>query len=106
MLTKLCAIKTTYEALHNGVAGGNARIITCDNQSIIAFKRVKNGKQITVVVNMSDTEQKVKYDEKLLSGKILFNGDGTGMSDKIGSDFKSTSSNTLSAWEYYIIVSE
>lgn len=106
MLTKLCKIKTNYEALHNGVAGGNARIITCDNQSIIAFKRVKNGKQITVIVNMSDSEQKVKYDEKLLEGTILFNGDGNGMSDKIGTSFKSTSSNTLSAWEYYIIVSE
>ena len=55
---------------------------------------------------MSDSEQKVKYDEKLLEGTILFNGDGNGMSDKIGTSFKSTSSNTLSAWEYYIIVSE
>lgn len=106
MISRLCEIKTSYEPLYNGVAGGNARIITCDNQSIISFKRVKNGKQITTIINMSGETQEIKYDEKILNGKILFHGDSTGIIDRTETDFNPKDVNSLNAWEYYIILSE
>lgn len=106
IISRLCEIKTGYEPLYNGVAGGNARIITCDNMSVMAFKRVKNGKQITTIINLSDETQEVKYDEKILNGTILLHGDANGIIDKTETKFNTKDVNSLNAWEYYIILSE
>lgn len=46
-------------------------MITNDNKSILSYERVKNGKKITVVVNLSNKEQTVKYDKKISKGNIL-----------------------------------
>jgi glycosidase len=106
LISALCNIKTTYEPLYNGVAGGKVRIIEDDNKSVLAYERVKNGKKITVVVNLSDIEQTVKYDKKLSSGKILLHGNSEGIIDASGeNDVKVKSLNNLSSYEYYIILS-
>lgn len=106
LLSRLCEIKTTYEPLHNGTAGGNVRIIPDDNKSVIAYERVKNGKKITVVVNVSGKEQSVKYDSRISSGNILLHGDKTGIIDKEETKLNTKDLNSLGAWEYYIILSE
>lgn len=106
LLSSLCKIKTTYEPLYNGVAGGNVRMISDDNRSVIAYERVKNGKKITVVVNVSGKEQSVKYDSKISSGTILLHGDATGIIDKDQTKLDIKKLNNLAAWEYYIILSE
>ena len=106
LLSRLCEIKTTYEPLYNGTAGGNARIMEDDNKSVIAFERVKNGKKITVVVNVSANEQTVKYESKFSSGTILLHGDKTGILEDEDSKLNTTDLNSLGAWEYYIILSE
>lgn len=106
LLKRLCEIKTTYEPLYNGTAGGNVRIISDDNKSVIAYERVKNGKKITVVVNVSGKEQSVKYDSKISSGNILLHGDKTGIIDKEETKVSLKDLNSLDAWEYYIILSE
>lgn len=106
LLSRLCEIKTTYEPLYNGTAGGNARIMEDDNKSVIAFERVKNGKKITVVVNVSANEQTVKYESKFSSGTILLHGDKTGISEDEDSKLNTKDLNSLGAWEYYIILSE
>ena len=61
LLTDFCTIKTENEPLYTGLAGGKVRMITNDNKSILSYERVKNGKKITVVVNLSNKEQTVKY---------------------------------------------
>lgn len=106
LLSRLCEIKTTYEPLYNGTAGGNARIMEDDNKSVIAFERVKNGKKITVVVNVSANEQTVKYESKFSSGTILLHGDKTGILEDADSKLNTKDLNSLGAWEYYIILSE
>lgn len=106
LISRLCKIKTTYEPLYNGVAGGNVRMISDDNRSVIAYERVKNGKKITVVVNVSGKEQSVKYDSKISSGTILLHGDKTGIIDKDEAKLDTKKLNNLGAWEYYIILSE
>lgn len=106
LLSTLCLIKTSNEPLYNGVAGGNVRMIEDDNKSVLAYERVKNGKKITVVVNLSDKEQTVKYDKKISDGQILLHGDAEGISDTSGeNDVKVKNLNSLTAYEYYIIVS-
>lgn len=71
LLTDFCTIKTENEPLYTGLAGGKVRMITNDNKSILSYERVKNGKKITVVVNLSNKEQTVKYDKKISKGNIL-----------------------------------
>lgn len=105
-LTRLCGIKTAYEPLYNGTAGGNVRMISDNNKSVIAYERVKNGKKITVIVNVSGNEQTVKYDSKISSGTILLHGDKTGIIDEEETTIDTKKLNNLSAWEYYIILSE
>lgn len=105
LLTKLCHIKTGNEPLYNGVAGGLVRIISSDNKDVIAFRRVKNGKQITVIVNTSDEKQSVKYEETISKGTILLHGDSDGLKDDEGTKLDTKAVTSLSPWEYYIILS-
>ena len=107
LISALCNIKTSNEPLYNGIAGGNVRIIEDDNKSVLAYERVKNGKKITVIVNLSNEEQSVKYDKKISKGTILLHGDTSGILTSSGdtkADIKAL--NKLSPYEYYIILSE
>ncbi len=102
LLTKLCHIKTENEPLFNGVYGGKMVKLENDNKSVLSFTREKNGKKITVIVNLSKDEQSVTYTDKISSGTILIHGDANGMDDKEGA-VNTDDLNKLSAWEYYVI---
>lgn len=106
LLGRLCDIKTSCEPLYNGVFGGNIRMIKNDNESILSFERVKNKKKITVIVNLSEEEQSVKYDKKISDGNILLHGDASGIIDATETKLEVKNLNKLTAWEYYIILSE
>ncbi len=106
LLTRLCNIKTENEPLYNGIYGGKIRIINNDNDNILSFERVKNGKKITVLVNVSDEKQTVKYDKKMSDGDILIHGDTTGIYDDENSNIKTNELTSLAPWEYYIIASQ
>lgn len=107
LLSALCKIRTSYEPLYAGIHGGNVRIIENNNDSILSFERVKNGKKITVVINFSSDDETVKYDKKLSDGKILLNGNSEGIIDAAGeNNVKVKDLNSLSPFEYYIILSE
>ncbi len=107
LLQSLCEIRKENEPLYSGTAGGNVRIIADDNKNVTAFERVKNGKKITVVVNLSAEEQKVKYDKKISDGEVLLHGDATSdwsvSGDGKGEKLDKKALNTLKSWEYYII---
>ena len=106
LLTDFCTIKTENEPLYTGLAGGKVRMITNNNKSILSYERVKNGKKITVVVNLSNKEQTVKYDKKISKGNILLNGDSTGIISDEKTTLNTKDLNTLKPFEYYIILSE
>lgn len=106
LLTDFCTIKTENEPLYTGLAGGKVRMITNDNKSILSYERVKNGKKITVVVNLSNKEQTVKYDKKISKGNILLNGDSTRIINDEKTTLNTKDLNTLKPFEYYIILSE
>ena len=65
-----------------------------------------HGKKITVVVNLSNKEQTVKYDKKISKGNILLNGDSTGIINDEKTTLNTKDLNTLKPFEYYIILSE
>lgn len=103
LISSLCKIKSTYKALNN-VSGGDLIPIESNNKKVLSFKRIADGTQITVVMNLSKAEQKVKFDKKLPNGTIIFHGDGSGKLSTEPEEVKVKSSTTLSPWEYYIIV--
>ncbi len=106
LLSALCKIRKENEPLYSGVAGGKVRMTEDDNLNVTAFERVKNGKKITVVVNLSGTQQNVKFNQKISDGEVLLHGDANGMKEITEPMLKKSDLNTLSAWEYYIIVSQ
>ena len=105
LLTKLCTIRRGNEPLYSGVAGGKVRPVSDDNKSVTAFERVKNGKKITVVVNLSDKDQIVKYDKKLTAGTVLLHGDADGLKGGEGEKADTKALSNLKPFEYYIIQS-
>lgn len=106
LLTDLCHIKTENEPLYNGIYGGKVREIEDDNKSVIAYERVKNGKQITVVVNFNSEESKVNYEQEFTDGNVLLHGDGGGVISNEPTKLNKDDLNTLKPFEYYIILSE
>lgn len=106
LLGELCKIRKENEPLYSGTSGGKVRIIKDDNMNVTAFERVKNGKKITVVVNLSGNEQNVKYEQTISDGEILLHGDAEGMKEMTDTKLNKSDLNLLSPWEYYIIVSQ
>lgn len=108
LISAFAKIRTGYEPLYAGTYGGQVRLVEEDNKSVIAYKRVKNGVQIEVVVNLSSKEQTVKYTDKMSEGTILIHGDENGIIDSEADKKKLNVKdlNTLSPFEYYIVVSK
>lgn len=103
LLGRLCEIKTTCEPLYNGIYGGEIDMIENNNKNVLSYERAKNGKKITVIVNVSADGQTVKYDKKISGGNILIHGDSTGIIDKSETKLSVKDLDSLNAWEYYII---
>ncbi|MEM7298090.1 MAG: alpha-amylase family glycosyl hydrolase, partial [Bacteroidota bacterium] len=61
--TKLLALKHENEALFNGEYGGGLSFIEDNNSSVSSFRRSTGNNIVTVVVNLSDKEQTVTFDE-------------------------------------------
>lgn len=106
LLTKLCKIKTDNEPLYSGIAGGKVRFIDTDNDNVLCYERVKNGKKITTIVNCNAKEQNVKYDRTVDAGTILLHGDSTGIDENENQSLDTSNITTLNPWEYYIVYSE
>lgn len=99
LLTKLCEIKTTNEALFNGNFGEPMKIIDDGSKSVITYKRGN----ILVSINMTSKEQSVKYPDSVKKGKILIHGDKDGVADDEDKKVNLKSEKKLSSGEYYII---
>lgn len=103
MISKLGKIRTDNKALYS-TTGGKIEYLKEDNDSVIAFSRKKGNNKITVVANLSNDEQTVKYDKLPDGGEVLMHGDSKGMDEK-NDKVKGKDLKKLKAWEYYIIQS-
>lgn len=116
LLTALCTIKSSYKALNNDHTGGKLVIHEDDNRKVLAYSRTREGKTITVVVNMSDEEQQVEFKDKIVTSQVLLHGNTEGIitnntvDGSIREDISETVKNKdlqkLTPWEYYILICE
>lgn len=90
-------LKKNNEALWSGEYGGQAERINKNNNTtnIYAFKREKNGNQVIVLLNLSDSEQEVTLDKSAPKGK--FNSVFGGNMELTGKPL------TLTPWEYIVL---
>lgn len=56
---ELFQLKKDNQALWNGQYGGNITILNETNESILAFKREKNENIVIIIINFSETSQKI-----------------------------------------------
>ncbi|SEP65578.1 Alpha amylase, catalytic domain [Lachnospiraceae bacterium RM5] len=106
ILTDLANIKTSYKPLYNGIYGGKVREIKEDNKSVIAYERVKDGEKITLIANISNTKQTVKYSGTISYGDVLLHGKGEEIVSDKKEELNIKDLNELEPFEFYIIYSQ
>ena len=95
---KLGQLKTTHPALHSGQnASTYTRIKTSDDTHIIAFERVKKGKKLLFVANLSKEEKIVALNKKgayrdYMTGEVIQINDNQSLN--------------LKSWAYKILVNQ
>jgi glycosidase len=94
LLEKLGTLKSTNLALNGGKNAATYNKLTTSNETVLIFKRSKNGNVITFVGNFSDKEQSIIMPE----GKSL---DFMANKEVV---FKEGESLHLKPWEYKILV--
>lgn len=109
LITRLSVIKKGNPALYNGSAGAKMEIIQADNSNILIFERVKDGKKVTAIFNMSGENQTDTVDYNINGeGTVLIHGDGSKLETKetkiSNADIKALTS--FAPWEFYVISSE
>ena len=57
--TELLRLKHDHRALSNGDAGAPVELLACDNPSVFAFRRARDGDEVSVAVNLSAQPQDV-----------------------------------------------
>ena len=62
---KLVKLKKENAALFNGEYGGQPEFLSSGNDRVIAFRRSKGDNEVTVLINLSEEEQKVELSEPL-----------------------------------------
>jgi len=97
--TKLLQLNRSNKALWNGTYGGEVKFISAaDEKNVLVFRREKDDDKVLVIINMTDSDQKLKLSNSLLSGKYkeLFS------SKKV--KIKSELETEIEAWGYRVYV--
>jgi len=97
LYTKLFALKKENKALWNGLSGGDVMILKTDNdETVFAFSRKKDNKEILSVINLSPKSQKVYVHDSSISGtyKNIITGNSFQLEKNITLEMK--------PWEYQI----
>jgi len=96
---KLGQLRKENQALWSGTDGGKMRRVqTSDDESVYAFLRMKHGKSVLVLANLSDT---------LISFTLKFKGKEKPLKDWFTGknvNIRSGESMNLGAWEYRVLV--
>ncbi|OFX40213.1 MAG: hypothetical protein A2W95_18400 [Bacteroidetes bacterium GWA2_40_14] len=65
---KLLTLKHDNKALWNGAAGGSMQIVANSGTNVFSFIRQNGPDKVLVVLNLTDTEQSVKFEESQIFG--------------------------------------
>ena len=98
--TTLFELKDDNKALWNGAHGGSlVKIATGNDENIYAFTREKDGDKVTVILNLSATDQTFNLNGSNVAGNYTnaFSGDKTTLTE--GQEMK------LNAWDYLVLKS-
>ena len=91
--TKLGRLKNNNPALNGGKHPASYQRLQVDNKKVLVFKRVKNGKEIIFIGNMSGKKQQFKLKIKGVY-RDYFTGKNVDLSGKIN----------IPAWGYYVLI--
>lgn len=97
LYTKLFALKKENKALWNGLSGGDLMILKADNdETVFAFSRKKDNKEILSVINLSPKSQKVYVHDNSILGtyKNIITGNSFQLEKNITLEMK--------PWEYQV----
>ena len=74
--TTLVHLRTSHPALRHGTEGGSYETLSTGNKKVIAYKRVKEGSEILVILNMSDKPVVAQLRDGAISGRYrdIFTG--------------------------------
>lgn len=86
-------LKQNNKALGNGSAGVNLEKIAT-HKDVYAFKKLKDGQQVTVILNLSNKNQTAVINQDLAAGKEIFSGQS--------GEFKKDQKIMLKPWEYQV----
>jgi len=99
--SKLLHLKKENKALWNGTTGGNFSIVNNSNsENVFTFLRKKDNCKVLVILNLSDINQNITLQNKLIKGKYksLFTDDDFNLADSVKFE--------LSPWEYIVLVNK
>lgn len=71
----LVDLKKANPALYNGEYGGEITFIPTENPKVIAYSRSKDNNNVTVIINLSDKEQKVNISNSVIEFEDYFTGE-------------------------------
>ena len=96
----LFSLKKNNSVLWNGTEGGNLDILNTGNKNVLAFSRYKEGKQIVVLLNLSNRPETIQLHPPVFMGNFK-----NAFTSKIYSP-NDLVSIPLKSWEYCILVKE
>lgn len=97
LFTTLFKLKKDNEALFNGAFGGDFEIIQTNNESVLAFKRIKDANNVLVVINLSKENQKEVFGNEWFGTTTYYSVFG-GYKTKMNAGLEVN----LAPWEYHI----
>ncbi|MEP0986825.1 alpha-amylase family glycosyl hydrolase [Ekhidna sp.] len=71
----LVDLKHDNPALYNGEFGGEPNFMDTGNPMVIAYERIKDNNQVTVVINLSGDNQSISLPESMLFTDVFSRGD-------------------------------
>ena len=97
-LQKLCILKSSEKAMWTEPYGATAKIIGKTDHTI-AYKREMENSKVVVVLNLSDQNRNIKFDEPIKNMKDIFGAHNT-------SDYEAGREIGLKPWEYRVYINK
>ncbi len=92
--TKLGKIKNEIDALHGGKNKANYKRLNASNENVLAFERMKNGKKVIYLANLS---------AKPVSASLPVSGQYKDLMNEKMMDLKTSQVLSMLPWQYYIL---
>lgn len=99
LYSRLIELKEKHPALWNGSAGAGMDFFLTNNDKVVAFERVRGDSKVVVLINTTDSAQKLTVDFDQSRGELFSFSDGTKIELSGSMDFE------LAPWEYEVFSS-